>query len=270
VINRIYRLMLVLSIAIQLCLFFIAVTVSLWFDQLVNRPIADQARYLVLYLASSAVTLALLLPWLIMGWVGVRRELKLPMFLFLLLALLYMGCWSVMLDSTTFRWTFVTWRFFSVMASASFVLTCVCLILGTACRCNFGKGLLRYLNPAEYGDIYRPNSLEEKLNYPDNQWIVPAPPFPRQILANGYPVAQFERSQDLEANVIATLPPRKDSLRRPPRVYEHRRDRSDFPLLASGPGVTRSTSSSSSNSSDSSYSSESAEAGYNSRRWVIE
>jgi uncharacterized membrane protein YciS (DUF1049 family) len=104
--------MLVLSIAIQLCLFFIAVTVSLWFDQLVNRPIADQARYLVLYLASSAVTLALLLPWLIMGWVGVRRELKLPMFLFLLLALLYMGCWSVMLDSTTFRWTFVTWRFF--------------------------------------------------------------------------------------------------------------------------------------------------------------
>jgi len=260
VINRIYRLMLVLSIAIQLCLFFIAVTVSLWIDQLINKPTADQPKLWVLYVASSTATLTLLLPWLIMGWVGVRRELKLPMFLFLLLSLLYIGCWSIMLDSTTFRWTFITWRFFSVMASASFVLTCVCLVLGTICRCNFGKGLLRYLNPAEYGDNYRPNGLDEKHYYPDNQWVVPAPPFP---------VPQFERSQDLEANVIATLPPRSDSLRRPPRAHEHRRDRSDFPLLASGPNVSRSTSSSSSNSSDSSYSSHSAEA-YNSRRWVIE
>jgi hypothetical protein len=56
VINRVYRLMLVLSIAIQLCLFFIAVTVSLWIDQLVNRPTFD--LFWLLYLVSSAVTLA--------------------------------------------------------------------------------------------------------------------------------------------------------------------------------------------------------------------
>lgn len=58
VINRIYRLMLVLSIAIQLCLFFIAVTVSLWIDRLLNRPTGELTWIWVLYVVSSAVTLA--------------------------------------------------------------------------------------------------------------------------------------------------------------------------------------------------------------------
>lgn len=49
-----------------------------------------------------------------------------------------------MLFSTTFRWTFVTWQFFSVMASASVFLTLLSIILGVVCRYNFGKGLLRY------------------------------------------------------------------------------------------------------------------------------
>ena len=49
-----------------------------------------------------------------------------------------------MFASTTFRWTFVTWRFFSLIASSSVLLTLMCLILGLICRLNFGKGLLRY------------------------------------------------------------------------------------------------------------------------------
>jgi len=66
------------------------------------------------------------------------------MFVFLLLSILYLGGWGVMFFSTTFRWTFVTWRFFSIMASASVFLTCMCIILGVICRFNFGKGLSRY------------------------------------------------------------------------------------------------------------------------------
>lgn len=49
-----------------------------------------------------------------------------------------------MFFSTTFRWTFVTWRFFSIMAVASILMTLLCLILGVVCRLNFGKGLSRY------------------------------------------------------------------------------------------------------------------------------
>ncbi|KAF9523600.1 hypothetical protein CPB83DRAFT_821288 [Crepidotus variabilis] len=148
-INRIYKLVLLLSITIQLSLFFMAVTVGLWVDQLMNSMIGDKTLYVNLYKASSFVTLVLLLPWFISGWIGVRKELKLPMFIFLLLSSLYLGGWSVMFFSTTFRWTFVTWQFFSIMASASIFMTLLSVILGVICRYNFGKGLSRYLNGAE-------------------------------------------------------------------------------------------------------------------------
>jgi len=78
------------------------------------------------------------------GWFAVRRELRAPMFVFLLLSMLYLAGWGVMFFSTTFRWTFTTWGFFSVMASASVFLTLLSLVLGVVCRFNFGKGLLHY------------------------------------------------------------------------------------------------------------------------------
>ncbi|TEB39045.1 hypothetical protein FA13DRAFT_1725010 [Coprinellus micaceus] len=146
-INRIYKIVLTLSITIQLSLFFMVVTVSLWIDQLMNSAIGDLASFTVLYKVSSFITLAVLVPWLCLGWVSVRRELRLPMFGFLVISVVYLAGWGVMFFSTTFRWTFVTWRFFSVMASASVALTCVAFILGVICRFNFDKGLLRYLGP---------------------------------------------------------------------------------------------------------------------------
>lgn len=66
------------------------------------------------------------------------------MLIFLGLCVLYLGGWSVMFISTTFRWTFITWGFFSIIAVASVLLTVSCLIFGILCRMNFGKGLLRY------------------------------------------------------------------------------------------------------------------------------
>lgn len=78
------------------------------------------------------------------GWFAVRRELRVPMFIFLLLSVLYLIGWGVMFISTTFRWTFTTWFFFSIMACASVFLTFMSIVLGVVCRMNFGKGLARY------------------------------------------------------------------------------------------------------------------------------
>jgi hypothetical protein len=78
------------------------------------------------------------------GWIGVRRERHLHMLIFLTLSGLYLAGWGVMFFSTTFRWTFTTWFFFSVMSSASVFLTVVGMILGIVCRLNFGKGLVHY------------------------------------------------------------------------------------------------------------------------------
>lgn len=66
------------------------------------------------------------------------------MFVFLVLSILYLGGWSVMFLADTFRWLFVVWRFFSLMATASVFLTIVAFVLGVVCRYNFGKGLPRY------------------------------------------------------------------------------------------------------------------------------
>jgi len=101
--------------------------------------------FVTLYKATSCITLVLLIPWLMTGWFGVRRELELPMFIFLFLSILYMAGWGLMFVSTTFRWTFTEWFFFGVMASASVFLTFLAMVLGVVCRLNFGKGLCTYL-----------------------------------------------------------------------------------------------------------------------------
>lgn len=89
----------------------------------------------------------------VQGWISIRKELRLPMFFFLLLSILYLGGWSVMFLSTTFRWTFVTWQFFSLMAASSVVLTLTSFVLGVFCRYNFGKGLPRYRKSPTHATI---------------------------------------------------------------------------------------------------------------------
>jgi hypothetical protein len=66
------------------------------------------------------------------------------MLIFLVLSFGYLAGWGAMFASTTFRWTFVQWRFFSLVISSSILLTLITIVLGLICRFNFGKGLLRY------------------------------------------------------------------------------------------------------------------------------
>ena len=65
----------------------------------------------------------------------------------------------------TFRWTFTTWTFFSIMASASVVLTLLSVILGVICRMNFGKGLARYCQSLScLYSYYYAHSYSKKVN----------------------------------------------------------------------------------------------------------
>jgi hypothetical protein len=52
-----YKLVLILSITIQLSLFFTTVTVSLWLDRLINNVIGDLVDFRKLYMASCIVIL---------------------------------------------------------------------------------------------------------------------------------------------------------------------------------------------------------------------
>lgn len=175
-ISRVYKLVLVLSIVIQISLFFMVVAISLWLDQLCNGNIGhlDSSPG---YIPLLIVTLILLLPWLTMGWYGVRRELKVLMLVFLALSMGYLAGWAAMFDSTAFRWTYMTWTFFGVMTSASVFLTLIAFILGIICRINFGKGLIRYLNteqpnPKDFVYINYEDDLE-KIAFPTDDRRMP-------------------------------------------------------------------------------------------------
>lgn len=66
------------------------------------------------------------------------------MLIFLIMSFLYFCGWGAMFASTSFRWTFKLWRFFSIITSASVLLTLTTFVIGLMCRMNFGKGLSRY------------------------------------------------------------------------------------------------------------------------------
>ncbi|EPQ61083.1 hypothetical protein GLOTRDRAFT_113542 [Gloeophyllum trabeum ATCC 11539] len=180
-INRVYKFVLSLTIVIQLSLFFIVASLGLWLDQLWNGQIGMMTEHALRLKSVVLVVFILLFPWLAMGWFAVRRELKIFMLIFIALSLLYVTGWAAMFVSRTFRWTFLQWRFFSIITSASVFLTLMTFVLGVICRLNFGKGLPRYLNAQEPlpGDDFEPVSPgsekmdEEKVQFPDHSVPVP-------------------------------------------------------------------------------------------------
>ncbi|KAI0374485.1 hypothetical protein BV20DRAFT_936156 [Pilatotrama ljubarskyi] len=178
VINRVYNLVLMLSIAIQLALFFVGASAALWIDQVYNGNIGRLTMKPTFFKAVMITVLVLLIPWLSTGWISVRRELRIPMTIFLGVAGLLLAGWASMFIAATFRWTYVTWLFFSLMTTAAVLLTVVTLILGIVCRINFGKGLTRYLNAQEElaDDDYRTpgeKSDSEKVAFPSNDLPIP-------------------------------------------------------------------------------------------------
>ncbi|KAI0095272.1 hypothetical protein BDY19DRAFT_878706, partial [Irpex rosettiformis] len=195
-ISRAYRIILIFSITIQLSVFFVVVSVALWIDQVYNGDIGHLTKRAEMFKGIMISILLLVLPWLTIGWISVRREQKISMAIFLVLSFGYTVGWSSMFAAPSFRWTFVEWFFFGLMTCASVVLAVVTFFLGIVCRLNFGKGLTRYLNAQQPlpGDDFEPayppsdassitftddkwGSDEEKVDFPSYNTSVPIPPY---------------------------------------------------------------------------------------------
>ncbi|KAI1797578.1 hypothetical protein LXA43DRAFT_877443, partial [Ganoderma leucocontextum] len=178
-INRIYNLVLMFSIAIQLALFFVGASAALWVDQVYNGNIGRLTMRPTFFKAVMITVLALLIPWLSAGWISVRKEYRIRMAIFLGVALVVLAGWGSMFIAATFRWTYATWVFFRIMTTFAVVLAFVVFILGIVCRINFGKGLKRYLNAQEeLDDDYYQSPVEktydsEKIDFPPNFEPVP-------------------------------------------------------------------------------------------------
>lgn len=145
-----YRAVLILSITIQLAFFFIVASAGLWLDQLINGVISQITEQKVACEVVTILILALLIPWLALGWISVRKEKRTLMGVFLGMSFLYLANWGAMFVGASFRWTFLEWRFFSLMASASVALTLSALITGIVCRMGFGQGLPEHLSETRH------------------------------------------------------------------------------------------------------------------------
>jgi len=145
-INRIYKFFMAVQACLQMEVFVLVTATSLWVDVLANTAISKISAHTTVYDALIIATTVLVLPWIALGWYGVRREQKGLMISFLAIAFFFIAGWGIMFYSIVYRWSFVQWPYLGCFTVASFVLIIASIVLGTICWRNFGKGLAEYLN----------------------------------------------------------------------------------------------------------------------------
>ncbi|KAG6908705.1 hypothetical protein DXG01_003638 [Tephrocybe rancida] len=165
---KLFKIVLVFSASLQLTAFFSLASTSIWIDHICFKTIMNKASHTQLYLAAFVVTLLvrfeyetfmrldlwaffiqLLLPWLGLGWVSVRKEGRRRFLAFSVISIFLVAVSSLMFFSDLYRFIFVTWPFFATLTVTAFILIVTTALLGVWCRLNFGRGLSHYLQASD-------------------------------------------------------------------------------------------------------------------------
>ncbi|KAJ7160793.1 hypothetical protein C8R46DRAFT_1353541 [Mycena filopes] len=143
---RLYKYFMAVQAVLQLEVFVLVAATSLWVAVLTGTGITKISQHNTVYIGLIIATTVLVLPWIALGWYGVRREQKRMMISFLAIAFFFMCGWGIMFYSIVYRWSFVQWPYLGCFTVASFILIIASMILGTICWRNFDLGLAEYLN----------------------------------------------------------------------------------------------------------------------------
>jgi hypothetical protein len=171
---RVYKYFLAVFVSFQVSALLLISAICLWLDQMVNRDnaLSGMTYHKPLYIALSIFTLAILIPWITMGWYAVRREWKKLMVVFLAIAGIVFASWILMLKSWSFAWTFVNWPFFACQIIAASLGLLATIVFGVISWLHFGKGLAHYLYVddvlAKAG--FEPELFEKDVNQPPEDW----------------------------------------------------------------------------------------------------
>jgi len=223
---RIHKFFMAIQACLQLEVFVLVAGTSLWVDVLLNTAIKDISSYTKVYDALIIGTAILILPWIVLGWYGIRRENKAMIISFLGIAFFFIVGWSVMFYSIVYRWTFVQWPYLGCFTVASFILIIASLILGTICWRNFDKGLAQYLHAEaalassnfapevfDHRDVEKSGGDVEKSA--DDFYAYDEPEYPMPTFQ---PAPSHVRSgSDSVGNDVSRLP---SPVRGPPPVYD--------------------------------------------------
>jgi hypothetical protein len=146
---RIHKFFLAVLACLQLEAFILITSVGLWIDVLMNTAIKEISSHTAVYDALFISTVILMLPWIMMGWYSIKKEMKTVMIIFLAIGFVILSGWAIMFYSEVYRWTFIMWPYFGCFTVASIILLVSSITLGVVCRMNFGKGLAEYLHAEE-------------------------------------------------------------------------------------------------------------------------
>jgi len=142
---RMYGYFLAVLVSIQLSVFILVNAMSLWIDDLFNGTIKRLSGHTVVYDGTFITTTVLLIPWLMMGWFSIRREMRRLTAAFFAIAFFFIFAWSMMFYSHIYRFTFFDWPFFGCMTMASFLALVSSTVFSLVCLRNYGKGLAQWI-----------------------------------------------------------------------------------------------------------------------------
>lgn len=168
--HNIYKLVLVLSVCIQLAGFFTVAATAMWLDKASTGSIKLVAKHLTLYRAVFSTMAVLEIPWASLGWKCIRSENRRQFLIFAGISGLLLASSSAIFVSPLYQFIFQTWPFFATMTIVSYLLVLVTTILGVWSRTQFGKGLPEFLKEeeklegADFAPVYIPD-LKERMSF---------------------------------------------------------------------------------------------------------
>ncbi|KAL1741800.1 hypothetical protein HDZ31DRAFT_66583 [Schizophyllum fasciatum] len=148
-IHKVYKIVLSLSVALQLALFFTLVTTAIWIDKIARGNIRRIAFHSKIYKAAFIITAIVELPWIVLGWISVRRECRIMYCFFALISAILLGISTALFCSPLYRYVLTTWPFFASMSVMSYILVLTTSVLGVIARMHFGRGLKHYLEVSD-------------------------------------------------------------------------------------------------------------------------
>jgi hypothetical protein len=129
---------------LQLAVYFLLTSLSLWLDQVITGAISQIATFRVLYKAQAGLEIALLLPWVALGWFALTREHRLAAAGFVAWAAFLLVTNALDFYSVAFRWTYIQWPFFGGVTTASLVILVFTIGFAGVCTARFGRGFANY------------------------------------------------------------------------------------------------------------------------------
>ncbi|KAJ8456363.1 hypothetical protein ONZ45_g18750 [Pleurotus djamor] len=145
VVQRVYKLVALFSASLHLATFFNLASAAIWLSKITVGRLKDVSDHIELYLGLVIVGLVLEFPWILIGWICVRKECYIRFWLFVVIGTIPFVFATVLFASQIYGFIFHTWPFFATITITSYIFTITTLITGVICRTQFGKGLAHFL-----------------------------------------------------------------------------------------------------------------------------